>query len=66
MKAQALRKKTDKDLIKSLNEKQIQFKNARFEHKLGGLKQTHLLQSVRREISLIKTILHAREHNHDK
>ena len=65
MKIITLTKKSEKELTKLLNDKQVKLRNARFEHKLGGLKQSHLLRTLRREIAQIRTLLHAKN-NHDK
>ncbi len=61
MKSSELRNHTDEELKKLLEEKKRYFMELRFQHAMGQLSNTSLLNEVKRDIARIKTLLRERE-----
>ncbi|AJC73001.1 50S ribosomal protein L29 [Pseudothermotoga hypogea DSM 11164 = NBRC 106472] len=61
MKVTELRNYTDDELKKLLEEKKRQLMELRFQHALGQLRNTSLIEETKRDIARVKTILRERE-----
>jgi large subunit ribosomal protein L29 len=61
MKVTEIRNYTDDELKKLLEEKKRQLMELRFQHAMGQLRNTSLIEETKRNIARIKTILRERE-----
>ncbi|WP_448516261.1 50S ribosomal protein L29 [Pseudothermotoga sp.] len=61
MKVTEIRNYTDDELKKLLEEKKRQLMELRFQHAMGQLRNTSLIEETKRDIARIKTILRERE-----
>ena len=56
MKAEEMRKMSDEDLIKKVNELREEYGNLSFQHKIRPLEDTSRLKKIRKDIARIETI----------
>lgn len=61
MKVTEIRNYSDEELKKLLEEKKRQLMELRFQHAMGQLRNTSLIEETKRDIARIKTILRERE-----
>ncbi|WP_448522951.1 50S ribosomal protein L29 [Pseudothermotoga sp.] len=61
MKVTEIRNYTDDELKKLLEEKKRKLMELRFQHAMGQLRNTSLIEETKRDIARIKTILRERE-----
>ena len=60
MKSSEIREKKDTELVKALNEKRTQLRDARFDTAGGKTKDLHYKQKTRRDIARILTEMRSR------
>ena len=56
MKAEEMRKLSDEDLVKKVNELREEYGNLSFQHKIRPLEDTSRLKKIRKDIARIETI----------
>ena len=61
MKAKDIREMSNEELVKKLNETKQELFNLRFAHATGSLKNPMQLNTLKKDIAKIKTILRERE-----
>lgn len=56
MKAEEVRKLSDEDLVKKVNELREEYGNLSFQHKIRPLEDTSRLRNIKKDIARIETI----------
>ncbi len=56
MKAEEIRKMSDEDLVKKVNELREEYGNLSFQHKIRPLEDTSRLRNIKKDIARIETI----------
>jgi large subunit ribosomal protein L29 len=56
MKAEEIRKMSDEDLVKKVNELREEYGNLSFQHKIRPLEDTSRLRKIKKDIARIETI----------
>jgi len=56
MKAEEIRKLSDEDLVKKVNELREEYGNLSFQHKIRPLEDTSRLRKIKKDIARIETI----------
>ena len=56
MKAEEIRKLSDEELVKKINELREEYGNLSFQHKIRPLEDTSRLKKIRKDIARIQTV----------